>query len=209
LDVYKTEDEQVETIRKWWEENGKSALFGIVLGLGAIFGWRTWQANIIAQAEAASDIYQQSLAALNQDARQEARRHALEIIGNYPKTGYAVFARLILASLATDDADYNSAEEHLIWALDNVKIESLKHEVRLRLAQVHIAAGKYDQALSLLNIGQQGAFAPLYNELRGDVYVLQNNPAEARAAYQQALLTARSSSVDQSILNVKIDSLGQ
>ena len=40
MDVYKTEEEQVEAIKKWWNENGKSIIVGIVVGITAIFGWR-------------------------------------------------------------------------------------------------------------------------------------------------------------------------
>ena len=68
MDVYKTEDEQWEAVRQWWRENGMSAVFGIVLGLGAIFGWRWWQTHQIEQAEAASGIYQTALKAAVQIA---------------------------------------------------------------------------------------------------------------------------------------------
>jgi predicted negative regulator of RcsB-dependent stress response len=208
LDVYKTEEEQLETIKKWWNENGKSALFGIILGLGGIFGWRAWQANIISQADAASDLYQQSLVAVNQNFLQQAKDFALQVTENYEKTGYAVFARLILAHLAAAETDYTAAAVHLNWALDNVKVESLKHEIRIRLARVYIADNKLDQAFNLINTSQPGSFSPIYNELKGDILVLQNKPAEARMAYQQAILAAQTSSVDESLLNVKLDALG-
>jgi len=31
LDVYSTEEEQVEAIKKWWNENGKSIIAGIII----------------------------------------------------------------------------------------------------------------------------------------------------------------------------------
>jgi predicted negative regulator of RcsB-dependent stress response len=68
LDVYNTEDEQVEAIKKWLKDNGKSAIFGIVLGFSAIFGWRAWQSHEVEQAETASEIYQSTLVAMIQQA---------------------------------------------------------------------------------------------------------------------------------------------
>ncbi len=53
MDVYRTDEEQVEALRKWWLENGKSVIAGIVIGFSAIFGWRAWQDHTIVQAEAA------------------------------------------------------------------------------------------------------------------------------------------------------------
>ena len=36
MDIYQTEDEQVEALKKWWEENGKSVIFGLCIGVVAI-----------------------------------------------------------------------------------------------------------------------------------------------------------------------------
>jgi predicted negative regulator of RcsB-dependent stress response len=33
LDVYNTEEEQVEAIKKWWNENGKSIITGIIIAV--------------------------------------------------------------------------------------------------------------------------------------------------------------------------------
>ncbi len=209
MDGYSTEDEQVELLRKWWADNGKSAIFGVVLGLAAIFGWREWQAHKLGQSETASEIYQQALVASSQDNNQEAKDKATEIVNNYGDTGYAVFARLMLANLAVEQTDYNTAEQHLSDALGNISNESLTHEVSLRLARVYIANNKVDQALALLNKGQYGAFAPVYNELKGDAYAAQNKPDEARQAWQQAISELQGSSGDVSLLNLKLDALGR
>jgi predicted negative regulator of RcsB-dependent stress response len=40
VDVYTTEDQQVEALKRWWKENAKSILLGVALGLAAVFGWR-------------------------------------------------------------------------------------------------------------------------------------------------------------------------
>lgn len=206
MDVYKTEDEQWEAVRQWWRENGMSAVFGIVLGLGAIFGWRWWQTHQIEQAEAASGIYQTALIAASQGNHAEATQSAREIIANYGGTGYAVFARMIIAYAAVQERDYATAAEQLSAALEEADNPSIAHEIRLRLARVHIAAGNPQQAIDRLNVEPQGAFASRYSEIRGDAHAAQGNATAARESYQQAIATALPSA-DTSLLNLKLDSL--
>ena len=167
MDVYSSEQEQVEAIRRWWAENGKAVIFGIVLGLAAIFGWREWQSYKINQSITASDLFQEVIVSLQQNQSQEAKDPANEIVRNYENTGYAILNRLILAQLAVADNDYSQAEEHLRLALDNTQNESLLHEIRVRLTRVYIAENKFDEALSLLTLANQGVFKSVYEELRG------------------------------------------
>ena len=63
MDVYNTEEEQVEAIKKWWNENGKSIIAGIIIGVIAIFGWRSYENHTAMQAKAASILYEQLLVA--------------------------------------------------------------------------------------------------------------------------------------------------
>lgn len=209
---YTTEEEQVELLKSWWSENGKSAIFGIILGLGAIFGWRGWQANILEKTGAASEVYQKALAALNEGRAQDARDGANQVVAEYNDTGYAVFARLLLAQMASEDEKYSEAGEQLNAALSAADNPSMQHEITLRLARVLIADKKPDQALTLLNKTDYGAFASGYNELKGDAYAQQNKIAEARQAYQQAITEAQGAAggaaADVSILNLKLEVLG-
>ena len=43
---YQTEEEQIEALKRWWKENGKSIIAGLVLGIGSIGGYRYWQARL-------------------------------------------------------------------------------------------------------------------------------------------------------------------
>jgi predicted negative regulator of RcsB-dependent stress response len=207
LDVYNTEDEQVEAIKKWLGENGKSAIFGVVLGLSAIFGWRAWQSHEIEQAETASEIYQSSLVAMGQDNQQQAIDAANSLINDYGETGYAVLARLLMAFIETQKRDYSAAEEHLLRALEATDNETLKNEINLRLARVYSENKKFDQALILLNESASGNFSSQYNELKGDIYVLQGKNEDAKLAYQQAITESESAAFDPSLLNTKINSV--
>ena len=207
MDVYSTEQEQIEAIKKWWSENGKSAVFGVVLGLGAIFGWRTWQEYIIAQTEAASEIYQQSLVSASQDDRDQAREQAMRVINDYSDTGYVVMARLVHAYVDSLDSDYDGAEEQLRLALDATENETIKQEINLRLARIYITNNKLSEAMSVLESVPHESFSSQYHELKGDIYVQQGDIVNARQSYQQAIDDAQSTAFDTSLLNLKINSL--
>ena len=43
MEQYRTEEEQVEALRRWWNENGKSTVAVIVIALAAGLGWQAWQ----------------------------------------------------------------------------------------------------------------------------------------------------------------------
>ena len=54
----RTEEEQVEAMKKWWNENGKSLIITVVVVLAGYFGWNSYQENQRVQGEAAASIYQ-------------------------------------------------------------------------------------------------------------------------------------------------------
>ncbi len=54
----RTEEEQVEALKNWWKENGKSLLLTIALALAVVFGWKGWQNNQRITAENAAVMYQ-------------------------------------------------------------------------------------------------------------------------------------------------------
>ena len=210
MDTYQTEDEQVEAIKLWWQENGKSAIFGVILGLMAIFGWRAWKDFQIEQALNASQLYQEMIVAVRENKTDTASKKANDIVATYKSTAYAVFAKLELAKLAVADGDLDSAADNLQWALDNTAQDSLRRVIHLRLARVLIAQNKLDKAKSQLSADKDhGEFSVSYQELEADILRIEGNIEAARDAYEKALNTAQSSAQDTAILDMKLDDLGR
>lgn len=209
MDVYRTEEQQIESLKDWWKENGASVVLGIALGLGAIFGWRYWQAHRLAEAEVAAALYEKVIGSLQQSDEKTARGTALRIVEEFPGTGYAVFARLLLARLAVESGELEPAASHLDWALEHSAEPSVKREIRLRIARLRAAQQRYEEALALLNSGDEGEFAGSYDELRGDIELLRGNTEAARFVYERALANARSKGIDSSVLETKLDNLGR
>lgn len=210
LDVTRTEEEQLEAIKKWWAENGWSIVGGIVIGLSAIFGWRSWGTYQLAQAEAASNIYTDLIVEVRQNRNDQARELAHKLLDDYSATSYAIFASLILARLDVEAGDPASAIRHLQWAMDKTGQNEFKHLARLRMARVLLDDKKADQALALiLSVSDQGEFAASYEELKGDIYTRQGDIDKAKIAYQQALTGMEDGLKDNSFLQMKIDDIGR
>jgi predicted negative regulator of RcsB-dependent stress response len=210
LDIYQTEDEQVEALKKWWQENGKSAIFGVLLGLMAIFGWREWNDYKIEQATAASQLYQQMIQASREGSSDTLSDTAKKIGNNYKDTVYAVFAKLATAKLSVADDELESAVVDLRWALDNTSQDSLSHVITLRLIRVLIAQNKLGEAKTLLApASDSGEFAGSYKELEADILKLEGDTEGARIAYQDAIDTMQSLGQQAPVIDLKLDDLGR
>jgi predicted negative regulator of RcsB-dependent stress response len=209
VDLHASDQEQIDALRDWWKENGMSVIAGVVLGLGAIFGWRGWQSHVAAQTEAASAQYDALAALVQENAAAEKIAVAAErVVSEHPKSGYAVFARLALARAAVDAADLERAAVYLREALEHATEAPLKNEIRLRLARVLLAQGKNDEAFAQLDTAQAGAYLSAFAELRGDIEVRRGNADAARSEYQAALKSRAADAADLALLELKLDSLG-
>ena len=56
--MVESDEEQVEVLKKWWDENGTSLIVTLVLVLGGTFGYRAWENSVIESGEAASVVYE-------------------------------------------------------------------------------------------------------------------------------------------------------
>lgn len=209
MDVYTTEEQQVEAIKKWWHDNKWSIIGGVVIGLAAIWAGRMWLDNQRAYGEAASAAYQVMMERMERGATEEASQVGAQILGQFADTPYAALASLAMAKLKVEGGDLASAKSHLRWALDNSKEPAVQHEARLRLARVILSEGNGAEALSLLNGIVAGSFAPAYEELKGDIHVAAGDVALAREAYRKALDLLDPTSPSRQLLQIKLDDLGE
>ncbi len=215
MDSYRTEDEQVEAIRRWWDENGRSTLFAIVVALSAGFGWQAWKGHEAQQAEIASGLYQSMLQNMEGENRSVAQLKiatdlASQLKTEFPSSSYAQFAALHLAGLAVSQDQLPVAETHLRWVLSKAdKGGDVAQVTELRLARVLAASGKADQAQEILQSSGTHSYSASYAVARGDVLLQLGRNEEARDAYSdaQALMGPEASQLNLATLEQKLQSL--
>ncbi len=200
------EEEQVEALKKWWKENGTATVVGLVIGFGALIGGNYWMEYSTTQRQNASLEFSQL-----QDDLQQSRSDAVltrgdHIINNFSSTPYAVLSAFAIAKLKVDEGDLLAARARLQWVLDNSDQQEFLHMARIRMATVMLAEGNSDGALALINSVEPEAYLPLYEELKGDIYVALSQQSQARSAYEKALKA--NDKGDNSLLRMKLDDLG-
>lgn len=186
---YQTEEEQIELLKKWWNENGKSTLIGVAVALSAYTGITVWNSHQLARTTAAADLYQQMLTAA-ESAADSATVDALaeQLRKDHGSTVYGIFAALRLARDAVAANDLARAADMLVWAQAQKPDASMQPLIALRLAQVQYARGELDNALLTLGqINTTAAWQPSIAELRGDIQLAQGKPDDARISYESAL----------------------
>lgn len=185
-DILLTPEEQDERAKKWLKENGLSLIVGVAVGIGAIYGFNSYKAKQIEQAEQASTLYTNILKKTEQSNISEFDEELATLKTDFAKTPYAAKAALIKASkLAVSDID--AAQSELTWVLENARELGLQETARVRLIKIYLAQDNAEKAASLLNEANKEGYQSIYAELTGDLAVLQGNNDDARAAYQEAI----------------------
>jgi predicted negative regulator of RcsB-dependent stress response len=182
------EQEQLDELKTWWKMYGNLVTAILVVAALAVAGWQGWNWWQRQQAVQASTVYAGLQTAAAQRDAKRARELAGELIDKYSLTAYAGMGALLAARVQVDAGDAKSARVQLAWAAENARDAGLRELARLRLAAVMLDEKAYDDALKQLAAEPAAAFAPRFAELRGDVFAAQGKAAEARNAYDMALL---------------------
>lgn len=216
MEQYRTEEEQVEALRRWWKENGTSTIAAVVIAASLGVGYQTWQGSQHSKREQASDLYQAMLQTVGASRENPALGVEQGIaIGeqlkeNFGGTTYAQFAALHLARIAVNNNDLAEAEAQLRWVLGEAdKGSDTEQLAQLRLARVLAASGDSSQALAILDAGAQSAYQAPYAVARGDILLGEGRDEEARLAYTEALSLAAANpgQVNMMTLQQKLQSL--
>ncbi len=216
MTAHLTEEEQLETLKHWWADNGNNLLSAVGLAVAGYFGWQAWQSSQREAAEAASALYSDMFAATQVEAGQSLTEEKITTIKHFAKqlkeqhagSTYAHNAAMLLAKLAVEDGNLEEAESELTWVTNAGAEDGITDVANLRLARVLFAEGKLSEALALTQVSKESAFEPLLAELRGDIYAAQNNLELARAAYASALAGLDAGArVKRNIIQLKLDNL--
>ena len=112
-----TDEEQIETVKQWLNDNGTSLVVGIVLAVGGVFGYQSWQNSEREAGEAASKLFEGMMEAvvvapnveLDEETIQSSRFIADTLKKDHGSSTYAIFAAMMMAKLAVEDDDLELA----------------------------------------------------------------------------------------------------
>lgn len=183
---FEDEDQQVEALKQWWKENGKSLVAGVVIGVAGIFGWREYNEHALGQAQIASDLYNIVSMQSQQGNLTDINKYE-QLQKEFSDTPYAALAALSVARYHFDKGDVDEAITNLQWAKDNAKVEEVKHLASVRLVTIYLSKKDMDAARALLSQPHPKAFDMRYEELKGDLYLAEGERDKARDAYDKAL----------------------
>ena len=183
MDTFQTEEQQVDAIKKYWQDNGNSLIAGLVIGLGGFVGWNYYQDSVVAEQEQVSAQFQTTMESF---AANEAsfRANAEAFIGENSDTNYAAFAAFALAKDASSHSDWDGAAKYLSKAAELASSDNMQAIALIRLARVQVQQQAYDDVLVTLAKPMPETYKASVEEIKGDTYLLQGNKELARTAYQ-------------------------
>ena len=203
--AYSIEEEQeINQLKDWWKENGKTIIVAFILGVGGTFGWRYWQAHQAEQIAQASAQYDALIYSAQQD-EQAKKANIEQFVQANSKTAYAVFALLDEAKKATEKQDFAAAEANLNQALTQSQDEVLTSIVALRLSAVQFQLGQLDNALTTLNQVKGESFNARKAILTGDIQVAKGDKVAAKNSFEQAQQSG--SQLEQQMAKMKLNNL--
>lgn len=208
MEDYLTETDQWEALKRWLRENGAWMVAGVIIGVGALLGYRWWEARQTTRAHTAQARYADVLTALGRADKARAVELGDQLRNEFTDTPYADHANLVLARAHVDLGEFEEAAGRLRAVMESSDDPELRLIARERLARVQLAQNKPDDTLATLADAKPGAFAARFEEIRGDALLQQGDTAGALAAYRAALAAAEPGVVDAGLLQLKINDLG-
>ena len=203
------EQEKLSALQAWWEAYGKyvtaivTVLCAIII---AVQGWRWYTRS---QSEKAAVLYNAISQAAAIKALDKAKDAGTQLLDKYAGSAYASRGALLLAKLAIDANDRALAKTHLQWVIDRASEDEMKQVARLRMAYVLLDEKAYDDGLRMLDAKHDDQLDGLYSDAKGDILMAAGKLAEARAAFQAALLKLDPKGAHRTYVQLKLDSIGE
>ncbi|MDD8058690.1 MULTISPECIES: tetratricopeptide repeat protein [Shewanella] len=205
MEIYSTEEQQVDAIKQFWKDYGTSIAVGAVVGLGGLYGWNTYSDMKVESAEKASETFQ----AIAEQSTNPAAflTQAETFTAEHDQAGYQALLELMVAKAAIDAGDLTKAETALTKVIAAKPGSGLDMVATIRLARVQAEQDNLGVALATLEQVTDEAFASQREELKGDFLVRQGDLDKAKLAYQAAV--DNGGALTSPALTMKLDNLNK
>lgn len=204
MEVYNTEEEQVQAIKQWWKDNAVSIIAGVVIGITVLAGYRYWTESKQNQAQQASVLYSDVLSSGN-----DKTKNTEVLKADFSGTPYAALATLLLAKDYVNNNELEKAVTQLKWIIENNHDDGIQHIAQQRLARLYLAQNKVESAEAIIKGVKANSFAASYNEIRGDINLAKKLTVQAKENYRLALSALPQGDKRYATIKMKLDDLTQ
>lgn len=201
------EQEQLDELKAWWKTYGKMVTNGVIALVVAYAAYQGWNFYQHKQAVDASTQFQ-ALQVIDAKDGKAIQAKAAEIMDHYARTPYAARAALYAAKINYEANDVKSAKMKLEWAAEHATETAVAAIAKLQLANILVEEKNYEAALKLLDAEHDAGYDGLFLDLKGDVLVAQGKKAEAKTAYEQALVKLDAGGKYRVLTRQKLEALG-
>ena len=206
MEIYQTEEQQVEAIKSYWQQNGNTIIAGVALGFAGFIGFNLYQDNKFEEELIVSDNYQKLIEQSGKDAKAFTA-NGEKFISENGNNSYVSLTALALAKESASHKDWQQVQKQLTTAIESAPTDGIKAIASLRLARVQVQLEQYSDALATLNSKLPESFTAAIEEIKGDAYLQQGKNDLARSAYQAAI--AADGIATSPSLQIKLDDLAQ
>ena len=214
------DSEVLETLRRWWGENGRFIGFGLTLAVIAVGGWEVWSYYQERRAAAAAEQYFSFIERLESTGSDESKDlgdpTGIEDdipglpVQEYAGSPYLTFARLRRADYFVEHGELEKAAGDLRWVADNEEHPALSELALARHARVLIALDRAEEAIAALEERVfSPASGPVAEEVFGDALMKLGRRQEAITAYRAAWQAYDIREARPLFLRIKLELLGQ
>ncbi len=202
------EQEQLATLKAWWNKYGNLVSWLVAAVLLAYAAWSGWNYYQRGQSAKAAALYEEIVKAAEQKDVAKITRASADMKERFGGTAYAQMATLLAAKAAFDANDMKAAKAELQWTAERGKGDDFRAIARLRLAGILLDEKAHDEGLKVLSADFPEEFAALVADRRGDLLFAAGKVDEARAAYQTALDKTEIKNPARQLIQLKLDALG-
>lgn len=204
MEVYSTENEQVDALRRFFAQNGKALVVGVIIGIGALAGWRYWSTHQDGNHRENSEAYQRVTESL--DASKPATLAAAAKFATENSSTYGALTSLDLAKQYVDSKQLDKAATVLQDGLKNTEDANLQSVLNLRLARVQLEQKKPDDVLKTLDAIKGDAWTAIVADVRGEALLSKGDTKGARDAWSKGIASDASSALKE-MLQMKMNNL--
>ncbi len=205
MEVYSNENEQVDALRRFFANNGKALVVGVVLGVGALAGWRFWSSHQDGSFRETSAAYQQVTSAL--DASKPNTLDAVSKFASENSNTYGALAALDLAKQYVDQNQLEKAAAQLQTGLKATQDANLLAVLNLRLARIQLQQKQADEAIKTLDAVKGEGWTAIVADIRGEALLSKGDAQGAREAWSKGIASEASPALKE-MMQMKMNNLG-